>query len=195
MRTCLANPGHKWISLYSGCIWHNRNYSQRRVINLKYTVWVDIPLILLLGCSFQHSQMCLFKKQGFALQGMDVWGPRIIKKPPSCAAFHSLIRSLSSLQPFRREKYYSPWQCLKKLHWAHLDRNSRMKAVYFFKKWQDNSEVLCHGKDLRVERLVGLRFARDKLLSLLPAHPLLLTPFCLLFILPIICSLIHSFLL
>lgn len=83
----------------------------------------------------------------------------------------------------------------KKFHWAYLDRNSRIKAVVFFKQWQDNAEVPCHRKDLRVERDLG--FARDKLPFIIPSHP---SPshqplFFLLCFPLLLCFLIHSFLL
>lgn len=83
----------------------------------------------------------------------------------------------------------------KKFHWAYLDRNSRIKAVVFFKQWQDNAEVPCHRKDLRVERDLG--FARDKLPFITPSHP---SPshqplFFLLCFPLLLCFLIHSFLL
>ena len=141
--------------------------------------------------------MCLFKEQGFALQlGHGYVRSQNHQKATTwCSLSFSHLVIVFLFQPFRRRKMSFPMAVSKKLHWAYLDRNSRIKAVVFFKQWQDNAEVPCHRKDLRVERDLG--FARDKLSFITPSHPSPSHhPLFLLLCFPLVlCFLIHSFLL
>lgn len=104
---------------------------------------------------------------------------------------HCLPFSLSE-----EEKYYSPWQRLKKLHWAHLHRNSRMKAVFFFFLSSGKITLKCSV----MEKFKGRKSCRLKVykrqIVIIPSypshypHPLFV--YCL-FLLPFVSSFIPSF--